>query len=208
MPPADLDSDGAGGAAPFEVCCEQVIAGGGWTLIARSQAGASGDMGWGVNRGVTMGVAPYSLDAVAAGLTIDKLLVVSRKGRVQAYTIDLPANFVANYSQSAWKCNSNVAYVMGGCSPPGGIPSMLQYAGYTDRKDAYFLRDMGKKDIIFGLFAHGFSLNKMDCNKGGGLHQNRENSTFAEYACRRSGSAADRNPYRRTLYLHPAHDCA
>ncbi len=127
-------------------------------------------MGWGVSRGVVTGVEPYSLNAVAAGLTIDKLLVLSRKGGVQAYTIDLPANFVANYPTSAWECKSNVAHVEGSCVPSGGIPTMLKHAGYTNRKDAYFFRDNSQDNIIFGLFAKGFGLNSSDCNKGGGLH--------------------------------------
>ncbi len=164
-----IDPDGAGNAAPFEAYCEQGIAGGGWTLIARSKAAAIGDMGWGVSRGVVMGTEPYSLDPIGAGLSIDMLLLVTREGAGQAYTMDLPDNFVAKYAQSAWDTAMKVDYVSGSCMAMKG-PKMLHWAGYTDRTDVFFFRDNSNKDIIFGLFADGFQLNKAGCPDGGGLH--------------------------------------
>jgi len=165
-----IDPDGDGNAAPFTVYCEQDIANGGWTLIARSESGANGDMGWGVSRGVVTGTEAYSLNPVAAALTIDMLLLVSREAEVQAYTIDVPDNFVTDFDQSGWDTDTNVAHVVGSCVPAGGKPTMLRFAGFTGRQDAFFFRDQGSTGIIFGLKADGFSLNKNGCNDGGGLH--------------------------------------
>jgi len=165
-----IDPDGDGNAAPFTAYCEQDIESGGWTLIARSEAGANGDMGWGVSRGVVTGTEAYSLDPVTAGLTIDMLLLVSRESEVQAYTIDVPDNFVADFDQSAWDTTSDVTHVTGSCTPGGGKPKMLNFAGFTGRQDVFFFRDQGSTSIIFGFGADGFSLNKAGCEDGGGLH--------------------------------------
>jgi hypothetical protein len=46
-----VDTDGPGARAPFVVHCDMSTDGGGWTLIARSVAGASGAFGWGSGAG-------------------------------------------------------------------------------------------------------------------------------------------------------------
>ena len=50
---------------------------------------------------VLLGAAPYSLDAEGAGLTVNDLLLLSRDNNDQAYTIDLPNNFVKDYATKA-----------------------------------------------------------------------------------------------------------
>ena len=65
-------------------------------------------------------------------------------------------------------------------------PEMLKWAGYTDRTDVFFFRDMSKKDILFGLFADGFGpMNSPSttqlARRAGSSTQSRENSSFAEH---------------------------
>jgi len=168
-----IDPDGPGGADPLMVYCEQDIADGGWTLIGRSESGGVSDMGWGVNSGVVTGTGPYSLNPVAAGLTVDMLLLVARGTVDQAYTIDLPDNFVSDYADAPWNTGASVTRVSGDCIPNGDKPAMLQHAGYTDNEDVFFFRDNMSDDILFGLEASGYNLNDSSCNKGGGLHNNQ-----------------------------------
>lgn len=165
-----IDPDGEGGNAPFDAYCEIDLAGGGWTLVGRSVNGGIDLMGWRVDRGsVTDTGNPYSLDVVRAKLDVDALLLVVREDPPQAYTIDLPAGFVADYATSAWEAIGNITYVDGACMPAGGAPTMLRWVGYTDRTEAFFFRDIPGSETMFGLFADGIGLNYPTCDQGGGL---------------------------------------
>ncbi|MBW2459530.1 MAG: hypothetical protein JRI68_33865 [Deltaproteobacteria bacterium] len=163
-----IDPDGEGAHAPFETYCEQDIAGGGWTLIARSAPGGTGNMGWRVDRGSVSAAGPYSLDVVGAGLTVDTLLLLSR-GNDQAYTMGLPSNFLTDFDQSGTSVEADVAHVSGSCTPSGGVPTMLRFAGYTAKQNVFFFRDMANDSIDFGLFADRFGFTETDCDKDGGL---------------------------------------
>jgi hypothetical protein len=164
-----IDPDGAGNAMPFTTYCEQDVAGGNWTLIARSAAGAIGNIGWSVNQGVATGTGVYSLDPIAAGLTVDMMLVLSRDNGVQAFTVDLPVEFVSQHANSSWQTTSNVAYAEGACTPNGGAPAMMNHTGHTSETDTFYFQDNGSHDFGYGLRVDGFSLAGTDCDKTGSL---------------------------------------
>ena len=166
-----IDPDGEGGNAPFEAHCEVELAGGGWRLVGRSVDGGNDVMGWRVDRGsVTDTGNPYSLDVVAANLDIDALLLVVREDPPQAYTIDLPAGFVADYASQSWGASGSITYVDGSCMPAGGEPTMLRWVGYTELTEGFFFRDISNNETMFGLVANGIFLNYPECDYGGGLH--------------------------------------
>ncbi len=165
--PYTVDPDGPGEEEALEVYCEQDLADGGWTLVGRSAEEGSGDMGWTDDLGALhLNDRPYSLDTRKLA-PFSETLIVSRQGRVQAFTIALPPDFVETYLDASWPTQGSLSWVAGPCTD---LPTMLQNIGYTDRDDGFFMRDNPGDDTIFGLQNTGFRFNGYTaCGLGGGL---------------------------------------
>lgn len=158
------------------VWCEQDIADGGWMLVARSvKGGKATAFGWTHDLGDPDAfTAPYSLDAVGLGLPMSQILVGIHEGNNKpvknAYALTVPADFLSNYADAPAKVTT-VFTVLGECKPFGG-PTMLQWAGYTDAKDRFRLRDlMDDQNDTFGLRVDGFQLNYPGCAFGADLDE-------------------------------------
>ncbi len=155
-----IDTDGPGARAPFGVHCDMAIDGGGWTLIARSVAGApaSSAFGWsGATGDLAVLGAPYSLSPAAAGLAFTSVLAGARDpapsstGWLFVYELPLDAAFVASHAASS----ASVAPVaITGCG--AGVPSFLRHAGYSAREGSFFFRDSDDSAATSGLTPSGW----------------------------------------------------
>ena len=167
----EIDVDGAGVGPPVEVYCDMLIAGGGWTLVGRSDN--TGDLfGWGTRFGsVHTDSEPYSL-GLGGALMFDEVLVGRRAGGKDwgtnpVYRFTVTANFVNAYAASAYAIPA-ITTERGGCTPSGGS-SMLRYTGYTNEDHRFFFRDSTVFDSTDGLRADGFALLSGGCDVSGGL---------------------------------------
>ncbi|MDB4939220.1 MAG: hypothetical protein JWP87_6192, partial [Labilithrix sp.] len=71
-----IDPDGSGALPSLEVFCNMTIAGGGWTLVARSAMQGAPSFGWNVKTGdLDDDAKPYSLGVDAAGIAFTSILV-------------------------------------------------------------------------------------------------------------------------------------
>jgi len=168
-----IDPDGPAGEPAFEVYCDMVMDGGGWTLVARSVEGGEGAFGWFEEVGDVRELQePYSLGVDRPGFTFSAMLVGSQSGGYgwggRIYRVaGVPANFAVEYQDNATFTERTT--VAGDCTPLAG-PSMLQVIGYTDEIDHFFFRDQ-PIESAHGLGPGGWSLYYADCNNGGWLHE-------------------------------------
>lgn len=166
-----VDPDGPGGAAPFEVYCDMVMDGGGWTLVARSVEGGEGMFGWLDAAGDVRALeAPYSLGTDRPGFAFSRLLVGSQSGGYgwggRVYRVaGVPQGFPVEYQDDA--VGTERSTVAGNCAPLFG-PSMLNVIGYTDSPDHFFFRDQAIESA-YGLHPDGWSLYYNDCENAGWL---------------------------------------
>jgi hypothetical protein len=165
----EIDADGDGPAAPFDVYCDMSIANGGWTLVGRSAADGSNfePFGWLYDGGsLDDDTLSYSVDCARLA-PFGSLLVGSRgvgnTWGARVFGEELPSGFLALYEESATVVTP--ATVKGTCNPAGG-PQMLGDVGFTFDDDKFFFRD-NEIDDVFGLRADGFNTNGGDCAYGG-----------------------------------------
>jgi len=143
--------------------CEMSLAGGGWTLVARSSTSpGSGGNGFGWKRARGSAADPsaaFSLGVGTTGLTFGEVLVAeyqNEKDVVQAFVASLPQGFVTDYANLPYELSPPFSTVVGSCSPDGGV-WMLAWTGFTDETDYYFFRDHEQHEG-FGLFPDGWNM--------------------------------------------------
>lgn len=168
-----IDPDGIEPLPAIEVYCDMSTAGGGWTLVARTIDGSSGNFGWNVaTGGVRDDAAPYSLGVASAGLAFTAILVgVRGAGKSltgSAYTLDVGSAFMIDQANAATAVVP--ASARGTCAPAGG-PSMFRFVGFTKHVENFFFRDTGglrdEAGTSYGLFSFGFRSRYDDCGQGG-----------------------------------------
>lgn len=163
---------------PMDVHCDMDVDDGGWTLVARSEPGASPvPFGWGQSTG-TLGdtSAPYSLDVAQVGPAFTEILIARRAQdfatpSMTAYVIEVPDTFIADYGQSAYD-HMSTRTVIGSCNPTDG-PEMLRWVGHTELDDAFFFRDFADTILLFGLFRDGLETYYSNCSQGGDLDEHQ-----------------------------------
>jgi len=156
--------------------CEMALAGGGWTLIARSSngsgTGAGSGFGWKRQRGTPANAgAPFSLGLGSTDLSFGEVMVAQYENEhdiVQAFVASVPQGFLADYANLPYEPSPPFATVAGSCSPQGGV-WMLAWTGFTDETDYYFFRDHEQHEG-FGLFPDGWNMAMgSDCQYNAGL---------------------------------------
>jgi hypothetical protein len=155
----------------IERYCEMTLAGGGWTLIARSASGASGAFGWKQSQGDVHNTGAYSLDATKIGAFT--VVLFGKRGTDNSivppiYMKSLPAGFLTGYTTKADSTPTTTVDGGVGCLPDPGTPLYLQYVGFTGHADDYFFRD-NNGDATLGLTPTGW-VSATGCNNGGNLH--------------------------------------
>lgn len=157
--------------SPIPAYCEQTIAGGGWTLVARSASGGTGNFGWSSSRGSPSdGDDPYAqnLDKLAA---FTEVLVATRAttgleaGDI-VYRLAMPSGFPDSFAGSA--TGALAAITEGGTCAPDGGPGALLFWGFTSVATHYFF-DGSATLSLNGLTPGGFLVETADCAAGGDL---------------------------------------
>ena len=157
------------GGKQFLAHCEMTVAGGGWTLVARSVEAAPDDatFGWRFGTGAPDNPSlPYSLNLSANGFVFTEILLAQRDGGygiVKGFVAKVPLAFLKTYAQLPYLLTPAVKVVVGDC-PLTGTVSMLAHVGYTDRNNAYYVRDNTELEA-FGLLSDGWKMGEdTDCN--------------------------------------------
>lgn len=182
-----FDSDNAGATfGEYKTFCDMNTAGGGWTLVARSQWGAgAGNFGWQETRGQADNFSDaFSLNVSNHGLTgFTEILLgtyfVSGSNTLgdQAYRLTVGANFVSSTSNSSRNVGT-ITTVNGNCQGGLGVPSMISNWGYTQKNTVYFMRDSDDPGWDLGLLPYGYDLFYDDCNGGGNMYTNPSNGDY------------------------------
>lgn len=183
-----IDPDLAGPAPEREHYCLMSLAGGGWTLLARSASVTAGlpalprsfdqiasrpqagpGFGWTNDLGSVRDLAhPYSVD-LTRWIDVADILVVGLDARwtpVQAYQLPVGPGFLRRCATNA--CFENPRTVTGTCAPDAG-PARLHYV--LGRGGVGFIFDEISNPIsLYGLFYDGFALGAGDCATGGNLN--------------------------------------
>lgn len=145
----------------IQVRCDMDVAGGGWTLLARSADGslAGNGFGWGMVAGAPDDPnTPYSLGIGVHRVPFSELLLAQRDdgyGVVKGFVGQIPNGFLKTYATTPYPMPA-VATVVGSCPPSGGV-SMMSHLGYTNETDVYFVRDHPDFEP-FGLREDGWAL--------------------------------------------------
>lgn len=176
VPPAasglhEIDVDGPGARAPFDVWCDMEIEGGGWTLYGRTD-NTEETFGWTTPFGSpSVDSMPYSLGLGSAFAFTEVIVGKRNAGKDWAmnpvFHFTVPAGFVITYATSAYAI-TDLRVVQGGCMPAGGAPSMLRYAGHTNADDHFFFRDLSGFDV-YGMRGDDWSLFDNSCDMSGTL---------------------------------------
>lgn len=180
----DADELNPGAAPTYQAYCDMVESDGGWTLVARSVVGASGEsFGWKQSRGsVSDDGAPYSINVEEKQIDFTEILIGRRAAGKSwdnfIYRLTVGTGFLALGTDSVDFSGQLAVVRQGACTPPSGLPVMLRRAGYTDKADSFFFRD-NAGDLPFGLYPSVFQLNDGSdaCQYSGGLQQ-REGMIF------------------------------
>jgi len=145
--------------------------GGGWTLVGRSVASGSGNIGWGTANGYPSDDrATFSMDVLGLGPAFSELAFGQRgAGKTWLITYKHVAathDFPAAFSSSALEMGQPLV-LAGGCSP--GANSMFRFVGFTSRTEVFFVRDQGNNSGTFGLKNNRWESNSSDCPEGGDI---------------------------------------
>jgi hypothetical protein len=178
-----LDSDGAGGAAPYEAWCDMSTDGGGWTLIARSRPGGTSTacvaddgltgFGWRIARGsVYDDTMPYSLNAAGVSLSFSEILfgdyTTGKTWGSYVYKRPLPADYLSNAAYRTGPLDLAFPPIIVSSLCGAGSGWMFRFMGYTDSNRTYTFRDVVGGG--FGLSQSGWHTCYNDCPSGGGLN--------------------------------------
>jgi hypothetical protein len=162
------------GGQKVSTYCEMSLAGGGWTLIARSSNGTPSGSGFGWNRAQgspSNPSAPFSLGVGKTGLAFTEVLVAQYENEadvVQAFVAAVPKGFVPDYANLPFELSPPFSTVVGSCSPQGGV-WMLAWTGFTSETDYFFFRDHEQHEG-FGLFPDGWNMaSGSECQYNAGL---------------------------------------